>query len=177
MTVMSKWLPRTSLEGEDEDGETVTNEALIEWEKIHGRAAAQPPINIHTQSSKNSKTTAKYGKRSSNISSTSSSSSATSRRITRSTKNVSRAMIASNTEYIGATYESSVPQTYREAMESNEFRLSTQAMNAEMKSLQDNNTWSLVARSPHINVVNDDVLNDYFEQSLHFSCSIEHGFK
>ena len=66
-------------------------------------------------------------------------------------------MVASNgnrgVEFVGAAFEASVPHTYAEAMESADSSLWQQAMDAEMQSLEDNKTWSLVVRTPDINVV------------------------
>jgi len=56
-------------------------------------------------------------------------------------------------EFAGAVCESSVPQTFAEAMESADSLLWQQAMDAEIQSLEDNNTWSLVVCAPGINVV------------------------
>ena len=56
-------------------------------------------------------------------------------------------------EFVGVECESGIPHTYDEAMKSEDSRLWQQAMDTEMQSLQHNNTWSLVAWKPGINVV------------------------
>ena len=138
-----QWQPRSAFVDTDSNGEEVINETFQQWESTHPKPNAQ------------SSQVAKKVKR--RPLATSISKQQYQPVVTRlkSANKVRRAMIASSrcAEFVGAAFESGVPQTYGEAMESADPALWQQAMDAEMKSLQDNDTWSLVGRAPNINVV------------------------